>query len=449
MWRSVKWRWWLAALAGLVLVGFVPAAVAQDDDEQEEEFASSQPAILPEGLTDDLTVWPNKTCYRTSEPWIWQNHEQIRKIKPRVLILNFANDASMEKIQDHAQRLIKAFAESTKYHGFENPDAPAFLEYEIVKIVDLRDRPIPKEREHRNSALLPARPDGPQDCYCDYSQFYTDAFARYYGFADPHVKNQRRYLNLHELIDAGIVHEVWFYCVHDHQEGWPAREVIEYKQYYDENCRPIPGVHGPAGNGHSPTMPWSGRSFKMAFFNPHRDIGCALENYAHGLEGIANYNAIKYYRKYFNEYAELDLNTRYKMPFRCFYDVPYDAKEPVTYPTKTSCKVMYKGKEYTIDPFLAVGGNVHFPPNARHHYDLDSPFTVSSTMENYRLRNGPDGKDLVKDFNSEKFKLFADIAPDCMGRWTVYWRQCMPGLDNHCVDDDGKPMKNWWVFLIY
>jgi len=25
----------------------------------------------------------------------------------------------------------------------------------------------------------------------------------------------------------------------------------------------------------------------------------------------------------------------------------------------------------------------------------------------------------------------------------------MPGLDNPCRDDDGRPMKNWWPFLYY
>jgi hypothetical protein len=36
-----------------------------------------------------------------------------------------------------------------------------------------------------------------------------------------------------------------------------------------------------------------------------------------------------------------------------------------------------------------------------------------------------------------------------MGPWVVYWRQNMPGLGNKCVDDSGKPMKNWWPFLFY
>jgi len=25
----------------------------------------------------------------------------------------------------------------------------------------------------------------------------------------------------------------------------------------------------------------------------------------------------------------------------------------------------------------------------------------------------------------------------------------MPGLDNTALDDEGRPMKNWWPFLFY
>jgi len=408
--------------------------------------AASQP-VVPPNLGDDLTVWPNRVSYRNSDPWIWQNHERIRKMRPRVLVLNFANDAEMSQIRTHAEGLIRALAESTRYHGYKDPSAPAFLEYEVVKYVDMRDRPVPPERRNRNSAFFPAKVDGPADFGCDYGAFYTDAFARFYGFADP--GNPRRFLNLHDLINAGFVHELWFYAVHVYEEGWPAHEVIELKQYYDENCRPIPGRYGPAGNGHDDSFPWSGRSFRMCFFNPHRGIGCSMENFGHGLEAYANHNAIAYYTPYFREFAELDLDRKYGLPFRSLYQIPYEAPGDVTYPTPTTMKVKYQGKEYTIDPYVAVGGNVHWPPGATHHYDLDSRYTVRSTIENWRQRNGPDGKDLAADFSREKFMRYRDVAPDCMGAWMVFWRQNMPGLDNKCLDDSGRPMKNWWVFLFY
>lgn len=442
MHRDLRGVWCLWVL-------FSPLALVRAEEAAKPSSGpvDAAPATRPAGLTEDLTVWPNQVSFRNSDPWIWQNHEKIRKMRPRVMVLNFANDVEMPAIQQKTDKLIAALAEATRYHGYEDPSAPAFLEYQVVKYVDMRDRPVPPERAHRNSAFFPADPKGPKDFGCDYRTFYSDAFARFYGFQDP--KNGRRYLNLHELINAGLVHELWFYAVHLYEEGWPANEVIEDKQYYDERCQPIPGKHGPAGNDHSDSFPWSGRSFRMAFFNPHRGTGCQMENFGHGLEGIANYDAIQYYTKYFREYAELDLNKRYQMPFDSLYRMPYDQHDVVSYPTPTKMKVKYEGKDYTIDPYVSMGGNVHFPPGGRHQYDLDSPATVKCRIENWRRRNGPDGKDVVLDFNKSKFARFNDVAPDCMGPWMVFWRQCMPGLDNKSLDDEGRRMKNWWVFLFY
>jgi hypothetical protein len=75
--------------------------------------------------------------------------------------------------------------------------------------------------------------------------------------------------------------------------------------------------------------------------------------------------------------------------------------------------------------------------------------TCANRFENWRRRNGPDGRDIVLDFNREKFARYESLAPDGMGPWVVFWRQCMPGLDNKSLDDQGRPMKNWWVFLFY
>ncbi len=403
------------------------------------------PLFAQSTLPDDPTVWPNKFSSANSDPWLIQNHDRIRKMQPRVLVLNFANDVDMPAIQSHTDQLIKALAEATRYHGFENPNAPPFLQYQVLKYIDLRDKPVPQELAHKSSSLFPRQKNPPKDFYCDYAAFYTDEFAKHYGFQDP--KNPARFLNLHELINAGIVHELWFHAIHG-PDGWPGFEVIELKQYYDDNCQPIPGRYGWAGNGHSDTMPWSGRTFRMAFFNPHRGIGCAMENFGHGLEGLANSNSIAYYKKYFDEYAELNLDSRFKLPFKSLYAIG-GRNDKVEYPSPTTMKITRRDKTYSIDPYIAAGGNVHFPPGGRHHYDLDSPFTVKSTIENWRRRNSPDGKDLPLDFNSSKFTPYNNLAPDGMGPWVVFWRQCMPGLDNKSLDDAGKPMKNWWVFLFY
>ena len=264
-----------------VLITLIGILAPTDARAQSAEAA----AVVPEKLPADLTVWPNKTSYRNSDDWIWQNHDKIRKMRPRVLVLNFANDVDMKQVREHAEGVVRATAESTKYHGFENPKAPAFIEYKIAKYVDLRDKSGPGAGKHVYSSLMPLKKDRKgYEVLCDYSAFFTDEFAKHIGFRDP--RDPQRYLNLRELVNFGIIHEMWFYAPHDGGD-WPGCETCEMKQFYDENCRPIKGKHGMAGNGSDRTMPWIGRSFRIAFFNPHRGVGCAMENYGHTLESVS------------------------------------------------------------------------------------------------------------------------------------------------------------------
>ena len=93
---------------------------------------------------------------------------------------------------------------------------------------------------------------------------------------------------------------------------------------------------------------------------------------------------------------------------------------------------------------MAAGGNVHFMPNGRFDYDLDNPAPVLSTIETWRQ---PEQE--ARPWTPAVLERYRELAPDCMGRWVVYWRQNMPGLDNTALDDDGRPMKNWWPFLFY
>lgn len=392
-------------------------------------------------LPDDPQVWPNRHSYRNSDPWLIDNHDRIRVMKPRVLVLNFSNNRDMAWIGQRTDETIKALAESTRYHGFKDPQAPAFLQFEVARYVDLRDNPVPTGRENRNSGKYPR---GERAGTTRYAPFYSDEFAADYGFPDP--TRPGRYLNLHDLINHGLVHELWFFGIHDDEVA--AFETIEFKQYYDDQLRPLAGKHGPAGNGHPADMPWSGRSFRISWFNTDRGLGCGMENFGHALEGVANHNAIPYYKRYFDEFAEFDLDRRYPgFPVSRLYSV--GNKDRVEYPDATTLVMHWNGARHVIHDYVAMGGNVHFPPGARGHYDLSSPYIVHTVMEDYRLRNGPDGQDAVRDFDPSRFRQYESLAPDCMGPWLVYWRQCMPGYGNRCVDDDGQPMKNWWVFLFY
>ena len=57
--------------------------------------------------------------------------------------------------------------------------------------------------------------------------------------------------------------------------------------------------------------------------------------------------------------------------------------------------------------------------------------------------------DMMDLWDRSKFTAYEPLAPDCMGPWLVYWRMNMPGFGNEATDQNGLPMKNWWVFLFY
>lgn len=413
-----------------------------------EPLAAAAELPAPEGLSDDLAVWPNVESRANSDEWIWRNHERIRVMRPRVVVLNFANDVDEAGVRTHAEGVAKAFAEATRYHGYADPAATPFVQYEIVKIIDMRDEAALAEPKREISSRMPRKKDlRPGEPLIDYAALFSDEFAPSLGFGDPRTPG--RFLNLKELADAGYVHEVWFYAIHDGGD-WPGNETCENKQFYDEECRPLVGKHGMAGNGHDRTLPWIGRSFRVCFFNPHRGPGCSMENYGHTMEWIANSESNLYFRKYFYEFADFDLDTR-GLSFESFYRTAYDRRggDEISYPKPDKLVVKRRGKEEVVEPFVLTGGSAHFPPGARWHYDLESPYTVQTTLETYRTRATAEGKDEVREFTKEKYEKYKDVAPDCMGRWIVYWFQSMPGLENRCMDAEGKAMKNWWPFLFY
>ena len=55
----------------------------------------------------DLTVWPNRTSRSNSDPWLVEHHDQIKRMRPRVVLINFSNEHSIEDLQLLATRIIR------------------------------------------------------------------------------------------------------------------------------------------------------------------------------------------------------------------------------------------------------------------------------------------------------------------------------------------------------
>lgn len=399
----------------------------------------------PWGDPNDETVWPNTKSRANGDDWLVKNHDKLTVMRPRVLVLNYSNEHTREHLDRMTSRLIAALAESTRYHGYADPKASAFLKYEVFKFVDLRDA----DRTEGNSRHLPVKNRAAKGgSNMKYRQYFTDEFAEHYAVPDP--RDAKRFLRLDELLDGGYVHEVWFFesgnvKASPHSGSY---EVVEQKPKFDDQFARKGTEWVQSGNGGDAEMPWVGRSCRIGCINASRGIGCFLESLAHGMEGCANGGAIPYFTKYFHEYADFNLNSRYKLPFRDLYGVSYGDKA-ITYPTPTTAVIPHAKKEYKVENYTPVGGSAHFPPNARSHYDLDNDQPVLCTMADWRIGSGPGGKDKAEEYTRAKIRNYRDLAPDCMGAWLVYWRQNMPGLNNKQKADGGKPMKNWWPFLFY
>ena len=392
----------------------------------------------------NLSEWPNAVSFANSDPWLAEHHDEITVMRPRILALNFVNHKTMEQMQDHMEQAIQAIAEGSRYHGYSDPDVPAFLQYELAYAIDLRDKVIPPYYTYRNSTLYPR--EKPVDGYWgfDYEKLFTPEYTQLYNIPDPDDPDQL--LSLCELIDRGLVHEVWVYCDGDVPDVSMA-EILELKPYYDENRNRLPNqMNRCAGNGcfdAEDSIPCN-RTVRIGCFNNMRGVGCYLESLSHGMESTGAWSPpIPYLSRYFTNFAGFDLDTRYGLPFDSWYASSGNGYA-LSYPTESSVTYYVQGNRGTINPYDPICGNVHFAPNGRKHYDLDSPSAVRTSCTHYR-----DGSGQTDLFTRSDFESYLSLAPDCMGGFLIWWRQNMPGLNNTALDDEGNPMLNWWPFLFY
>ena len=55
----------------------------------------------------DETVWPNRTSRSNSDAWLVKNHGSIRRMQPRVLLINFSNEHDNVHLSTLTAKLIK------------------------------------------------------------------------------------------------------------------------------------------------------------------------------------------------------------------------------------------------------------------------------------------------------------------------------------------------------
>ncbi len=338
---------------------------------------------------------------------------------------------------------IAMFAEGSRYHGYRDPLAYPFIQYQLAFTADLRDRSIPDNWPYRNSTLYPREDPQQERWSLDYGQLFTPEYAALYDIRD---QNTGRVLGLCDLFEQGLINEVWIYGDADIPEEVDGAEILERKPYYDEQGNRLDRSPARcAGNGcfDEEDQISCRNTVRIAWFNNTRGPGCFMESLSHGLERMALSGTIPYLQPYFAEFAGFDLDQRYGLPIESWYGCPF-AEPCLTYPSQTSVEYRLDQTQGRIDNYDPICGNVHFAPNGRQDYDLESPFTVQTSCAYYR-----DGSGRKDRFTTAVFQDYRELADDCQGPLLVWWWQNMPGLDNNARDDRNQPMRNWWPYLYY
>src|SRR5215213_8265791 len=162
-------------------------------------------------------IWPNAESAVNSDPWLVANHDRIRSMRPRVLVVNFVHGLAEAGARRKVEALCAALRESSRRQGFRDPGAPAFLDPRVVGITDLTE---PAGEVDRNSARFPRTADGVG-----------------FDYAALHEMRLHDGLALDDLTERGLVNEVWLLA--DHTERSAPWETVEVKRAYDEAFRPL------------------------------------------------------------------------------------------------------------------------------------------------------------------------------------------------------------------
>lgn len=453
--------------------------------------ATSEPAP-PASVARDYT-WPNAESRANSDPWLHENHDKIRRLKPKVLVINFANGIgargedniddgplSRERIQESANSFVTMLRESSRYQPRRHAGVRPFVEPEIAKIINLQDA-----SRHANSKYFPRGPVNPETGYptVGYRELFSETFAPYLGFEEG-----GRFLTLGEALDRGLFHEIVMMANQvDPRAPNPADQVTDHilevafvAQAVDANGVPIPGEY--VRNGTAPdrqkvpaeqashdehnTIPWLGRSIRIFFQNVQRGPGCALHAFGHALEFQYNESTVHapdapyhgasvnpWLQPLFRKYADFDMRSRYASSMLDF-DSLYSDRGADNY-SYSSCgaggcsTLEYGPKEARkqLADYRPTCGNVHYPPGASRGYDYEPKDAVFSTCESFQR---PDERPEV--FSRQNWSYLTEdtrIDDDCGGKFLVYWLQNMPNRGNGAVDFEGRAMKNWWPYFYY
>ena len=417
-----------------------PAAAGSSASSPSAGGAGAGGAAAP--VSGAEVVWPNAESKANSDVWLSTNHDRITQLRPRVLVIDLEatpETQAMALIDKH----ITALKEASSFHKYKEPSARPALVYELVKIVQ-----APKGGGR-----------------VDYNSWNTQAFAdANLQLKDPAAPSGPN-LTLCGLFEKGVINEVWCMASSDPKCG----ETQEYKQVYDASGKQVAGRFASVSNGDNIASLGCKVSARITDFNSGRGAGCHQHALGHAWERYMDGNAVPQLGKQAKRFLNWDLDKRVGAPFSSFYSACTSNSMQLTNCIVWSSNVRAQSgatasKMFDIADMSGGCGNAHFYANTTGTYSYDANMPdpeVLTSCEHYGMHDGPDGKDLTTSYtNAMTDKLYgrsqrncpADqpaCDDDCGGHGTTYLYQNFPGPGTLAKNDDGTPMRNWWVYLFY
>lgn len=386
-------------------------------------------------------VWPNAESSANSDAWLSENHDRITQLRPRVLVIDLESTPETQANQLIDQH-ITALAEASSFHKYQDPSSPPALVYELVKIVQ-------------------AQKGGRVDYNAWNTQAFADANLQLKDPNDPEGPN----LTLCGLFEQGVINEVWCMASSDPKCG----ETQEYKQVYDANGKQVAGRFATVSNGADISSLGCKVSARITDFNSGRGAGCHQHALGHAWERYMDGGAVPELGKQAKRFLNWDLDTRVGAPFSNFYSACNSNSRQLTDCITWASPIHAMSgpsasRSFDIADMSGGCGNAHFYANTTgtYSYDANTPDPeVMTSCENYGMHNGPDGKDLTTPYTNAMTDMLygrsqrscPDDQPscddDCGGHGTTYIYQNFPGPGTQATNDDGTPMRNWWVYLFY
>jgi hypothetical protein len=389
------------------------------------------------------TAWPTGDHRANSDPWLVSHNQVITEMRPSVLVLNFDTGQNSTQTKAYAEQVASALAAGSIYHGYSDATATPFLNYQIGTVVDL------------TSVSPPTASGAPFTL--DPTVLFTDPrFPPLYGYPD----SNGGYRSLCDLFERGIVNEVWIQDGGDATTTPRAPLYAESKQIYDQNGAAITGRFQQCTGGFSGgqtvfclNVPCN-VTVRMAHLDPSPagGPGCDVQVRGWGIEGM--WSALPSSLTV-DAYAFLNQDfTKFGVDFAGWPEICPGGATCVAYPNPNRA---INGPDETshsfdISPFAQGCGSSLFPPNATARSDLENTTTVNSRCEHFGLLDGTNGTDTYLPYSNSVVSAYDQMYTgnsQCPAGWEIYWRQSMPGYQNHATATDATPMKNWWPMLFY